>query len=374
MEGAQVTLDGSDSFDPDGMSLSYVWEQTSGPEVTFSNPNSIHCTFIALTGVGQYGEIYIFQLTVTDNGGFQAKDTVNIHVIKEDYNEAPVAYAGTVQMVTEGESVTLDGSAEPEDTIISWSWEQTEGPDVALSDSTIQKPEFTAPEVWWEGESLIFELTVTDDTDTFQEDSDKVIVNVIDSDPNDRHLPLVAHAGPDQNVDEGSYVTLNGSATDPNGALDNDPNTSYEWEQISGISVNLSGTGKNRSFTAPDVQEPEELIFRLIVSDKYGLKSDDRITIKVEWINDWPVAEARLDPNITIEEGLKVQLDGANSYDSDDGIASYLWEQISGPKVILSSDTIVKPIFIVPKVLSNDQLIFRLTVADKSNRCRQERE
>jgi chitinase len=44
--GADVTLDGSDSKDPNGDALTYRWVQTGGEEVTFSPALSI-TTFTA---------------------------------------------------------------------------------------------------------------------------------------------------------------------------------------------------------------------------------------------------------------------------------------------------------------------------------------
>ncbi len=48
-----------------------------------------------------------------------------------------------------------------------------------------------------------------------------------------------ADAGPDQTVTEGAAVTLNGSnSTDPGGSI-----ASYQWQQIDGLTVQLSHAG-----------------------------------------------------------------------------------------------------------------------------------
>jgi hypothetical protein len=76
-----------------------------------------------------------------------------------------------------------------------------------------------------------------------------------------------------------------------------------------------------------------------------------------------PTADAG--PDQTIKEGNYVSLDGSSSYDTDDGIASYQWTQISGPSVYLSDSTAIQPGFNAPDVGSNgDNLVFELTVAD----------
>jgi hypothetical protein len=66
-----------------------------------------------------------------------------------------------------------------------------------------------------------------------------------------------------------------------------------------------------------------------------------------------------------MEEGNTVTLDGSNSTDPDDGIASYLWTQTAGPPVTLSDASAVQPTFVTPIVdLSGATLTFRLTAED----------
>jgi len=87
-EGTSVTLNGSGSSDPDGDSLTYLWEQTLGTSVTLSNANTATPSFTA-PEVGASGETLTFQLTVKDPGGLSATDTVNVTV--NNVNKAPTA-------------------------------------------------------------------------------------------------------------------------------------------------------------------------------------------------------------------------------------------------------------------------------------------
>ena len=78
-EGTTVTLNGSNSSDPDDGIASYLWTQTLGPPVTFSNPTSINPTFLT-PPVNNGQETLTFRLTVTDQGGLQSTDDITVTV------------------------------------------------------------------------------------------------------------------------------------------------------------------------------------------------------------------------------------------------------------------------------------------------------
>jgi hypothetical protein len=77
-----VTLDGSNSSDPDNDISSYQWNQTGGLSVSLSNTSAARPTFTA-PNVGPSGESLTFQLTVTDSGGLQSTDTCIVNLIKQ---------------------------------------------------------------------------------------------------------------------------------------------------------------------------------------------------------------------------------------------------------------------------------------------------
>jgi hypothetical protein len=71
-----VMLDGSASTDPDGNITSYKWVKIAGPvSSTITKPDSSK-TLVKTLAAG----VYQFELSVTDNGGLSAKDTVQILV------------------------------------------------------------------------------------------------------------------------------------------------------------------------------------------------------------------------------------------------------------------------------------------------------
>ncbi|MBN1830670.1 MAG: hypothetical protein JW896_01005, partial [Deltaproteobacteria bacterium] len=171
----------------------------------------------------------------------------------------------------------------------------------------------------------------------------------------------IADAGPDQVANEGSTVTLSGlNSTDPDGTID-----SFFWEQTAGKLVDLSNPWTPEvSFTSPDVtMDGESLSFKLIVMDNDGMESWDECIVNVVWVNEPPVAEAG--PDQSVFTGDEVVLDAAMSLDMDDGIATYLWEQMDGPSVSLSGADSVQAVFLAPDVGdAGEALTFVLTVTD----------
>lgn len=175
------------------------------------------------------------------------------------------------------------------------------------------------------------------------------------------NMPPVTDAGPDQSIDEGITATLNGSnSTDPNNDI-----VSYLWEQVSGPPVELlTPEASKTTFTTPDVGvDGSSLTFLLTVTDHNGLWSQDTCIVNVSWVNLPPTASAGKDQ--IVDEGDLVTLTAFDSSDPDDGIASYVWEQVGGPTVNLSDPKNIQPTFSTLDLEPGDvSLTFQLTVED----------
>ena len=283
-ENEAVTLFGSNSTDLDDGIASYLWEQTGGTtSVTLSDPTAVQPIFVA-PEVGVDGESLTFKLTVTDNGGLESTDTciVNVTDSGTGVNQPPTADAGPDQTVDEGETVTLDGtgSSDPDGDTIHYNWIQIGGPLVTLSDATVEDPTFVLIDVDENGESLIFELTVTDDEIDGLKSTDVCIVNVIDL--TGVNNPPTADAGLDQTVDEGETVTLDGTgSSDPDLG---DGIASYLWKQTGGTTVTLSDTTYTMpTFVTPPVDlSGTTLTFQLTVTDNGGLEGSAEVSITID--------------------------------------------------------------------------------------------
>ncbi|MBX3349973.1 MAG: SBBP repeat-containing protein [Nitrospira sp.] len=86
-ENTLVTLDGSNSTDPDLDTLHFTWNQTGGPTVTLTGANTPSPTFTS-PNVGPGGALLTFQLVVTDGQVSSGTDTVQ--VVVQDVNDPPV--------------------------------------------------------------------------------------------------------------------------------------------------------------------------------------------------------------------------------------------------------------------------------------------
>ncbi len=153
-----VTLDAAGSSDPEGGVLSYAWT-LNGTQIA-TGPNPVVGPF----AVGAY----TIALTVTDDHGATATDSMIVTVI----NEAPVANAGPDQTVgVKGKSttVTLDGTAsgDPEGGTLTFLWTKD---GQAVGTGAVLQTNVSAG-------SHSFMLTVTDDHGATA--SDTVVVTAV---------------------------------------------------------------------------------------------------------------------------------------------------------------------------------------------------
>ncbi|CAJ0960866.1 unnamed protein product, partial [Mesorhabditis belari] len=102
----------------DGVIKAFNWTQISGPStISIVNANQAKATISKLI-LGDY----IFQFSVTDDGGLEAHDIVKVSVIRGE-NKPPIALAENVTVSLPISVVKLDGSASHDDAgIVAYRW------------------------------------------------------------------------------------------------------------------------------------------------------------------------------------------------------------------------------------------------------------
>ena len=146
-----------------------------------------------------------------------------------------IADAGADQSVDEFDEVTLDasGSSRAAGAIATYSWAQLSGPTATLSDASAIAPTFTAPDVATAGDTLVFELTVSNGLgDTA---IDTVRVDVTDS-------PVPAPASPGLSGNTNPIDTTVSAGTAGVVLMRFEIDLAFETE-LSSLTLQATGTG-----------------------------------------------------------------------------------------------------------------------------------
>ena len=277
-EGSSISLNASESIDPDGIILSYIWKQNPHPLITLGDAETKIWTFTAPSVSSD--TTFTFELTVSDNNGLTATDSTNVLVRDvsisnnnsfSSTNNAPIANAGPDFEINENMSLALSGSASSDPDIgdsLNYSWKQTAGKPVIDTSAGVDKEvlTFTSPSVSMDT-MYTFELTVRDK----QGITDTDVINMLV-----RDIP--------------SSSALNNTITT---------------------------TASNSENKASKMKIQIE-----VAEDPISLGDEQTVTVTViDAITDETIQYADIDGMVTYPSGDTKEFD-----DDDDGIVAYAWE------------------------------------------------
>jgi hypothetical protein len=269
--GDDVALDGSASYDPDGIITGFTWECLSHPTLVFTGQN----TSAVIFNVPDVGD-YTFTLSVKDDQD-EWSTTLAHFTVSVKVNLVPVANITGPDYGLPGQNITLsaENSYDDDGTIVAWRWNCTSHEELNMTGDDMMAMNFTPTMA----DTYVFKLVVQDDEDEWSPWAEwTIVINPIDQIP-------VADAGPDMQVRIGNSVDLNGGESyDYEGEI-----TEWLWKCTSHptvpglVDVDLALA----SFTPP---EPGTFVFSLEVMDEAGQWSDpDSMTITVLPTNSRPV-------------------------------------------------------------------------------------
>lgn len=411
-----VTLSGSGN-DPDGTIVSYAWTLVSGAAAIISSPSTASTGITNLVTPG----VRVFVLTVTDNLGATATDSITI-TVNAAANVLPSANAGADQNVTlPATTATLTGSgADADGTIAGYAWTQVSGTSASITSASSATTGLTGLS---SAGIRVFRLTVTDNSGGTA--TDDVTVTVIDASATPyggtpRTIPGRLEAeefdnggqgvayfdGTANNIGNGNFRTTEsvdiGTCTDVGGGYNIGWTTDTEYVKFS-VNVTTTAlytftarvatlnTGKSIQFqvdgaTAGTLTVPNtggwttwqtatlnnisltsgDHIFRFLFNT--GDAANDASGFDVNWfnfalvVNQSPTANAGSNQTITLPTTTTTLTGSGN--DPDGTIASYAWTQISGTSATIVSTS--SSTTNITGLSTAGVRVFRLTVTDNS--------
>ena len=280
-------------------------------------------------------------LTVTDNDGAIASDTVTVTISAA--NQAPTADAGESTIVEVNQSVTIEGSGTDADgTISAYEWKDAEG-NVIGSDATLNyTPTSTG--------SQILTLMVTDDNEETATDTVELVVTAptpVNQAPSASDITITT------DEDTNKAISLLGSDAE-------EATLSYLLDSAPTHGI-VNFVADIATYT-PDTNFNGSDSFTYKVNDGSLDSAVATVNITVNPVNDAPIAYSSALPAV-ISEGTSAQLNSLGSSDPDGDSLSYSWT----PADRLDDPNSSTPTYSAPLVNQETTITFTLTVSDYNN-------
>ncbi len=290
----------------------------------------------------------ILTATILTADSIQRQASVSVNA-----NRPPVANAGQDISVMVGDNVILDGRAsyDPEGNPINYLWSFSSRP--AGSSSAFFNPTSVMPHFIpdFPG-SYVASLTVNDPHSSSAPDTVNVSAAALD-------VPPTAAAGPDQSVNTGYPVLLDGTGSfDPYGGPLTYSGTIIELP--TGSMAVLSDPASPQPIFTPDLDG--QYVIRLVVASGQLYSLPDNVEVAASTPNAPPVANSG--PDQAVFRNGVIVLDGTESYDPEGAPIGFSWTTVSQPQGSMSQ--LENPASPNPTMVADreGEYVFRLVVND----------
>jgi len=296
--GEPITFNASESYDPDGVIISYFWDFGDGT----------NATGVIVEHAYSNNGVYTVTLTVIDNDGA----TATASAVKTVGNRLPVAsFTESASTAFTNEIIYFNASTsyDSDGFIVSYFW--------AFGDDT-NATGVTASHAYVDDGVYTVTLTVTDDDGAkATATSTKTILN---------RPPVASFTESASTVLTGEIIYFNASGSyDPDGSI-----VSYFW--TFGDGTNTTGVAVSHSYA-----DNSTYTVTLTVTDNDGASATATATKTV--LNRPPVASFTESAE-TVYTGETISFNASNSYDLDGTIVSYMWDFGDGNTTTLATPTI----------------------------------
>lgn len=339
-----MSLDASQSFDPDGHQITFFWKALNGGRLSVVDQP------VTTFEPGQPGSFVVY-LKVQDEFGLSASKDIRIFVEGGGTSsQLPQACIRQPNLTTRiFEPVWLDGScsSDPNSKSLSYLWQAVDGGSIMHADSVSAR---FSSEV---AGKYVVQLVVRNSLE-----SSAPALATIDVLPNQ---PPVAFAGQDDTTHVGVAAILDGSgSSDPDG----DPLTQFLWQTHDGGTI----ADPNRMVTTFFANEAMTYTLTLSVFDGFDWSAPDFVNITVidtsqAPVTEPPVANAGPDTTYLLGETEFITLDGSRSLDPQGLPLNYYWKGVETNPSVIDPDDVMTPTFPLPPP---GKYVFLLTVFNGS--------
>ncbi|WP_028022797.1 glycosyl hydrolase family 18 protein [Enterovibrio calviensis] len=239
----------------------WAWDPSNGDLVTYDNKRSVMAKG-AYVRQNNFAGLFAWEIDA-DNGDIlnAMQESLATNGTQPPRNKAPVANAGADVTVEAASMVSLDGSAskDTDGQVVAYSWKQTGGPSVALTNANAVSASADIPAVTVDTQ-FVFSLTITDNKGATSVDTVTVIAKKQGGTEPTNTAPVAAISAP-ATAKAGDMVLV-----DASGSSDKDNDTlTYTWDIPAGVQATVNGS--SLSFVADSYTSTTNLTFSVTVSD-----------------------------------------------------------------------------------------------------------